>query len=604
MIQGSGQAAELKELYDRDGLARSIGSLWDEWNTARRPWLDRVQETRNFIFATDTSKTTNSSLPWKNTTVLPKLTQIRDNLHANYLAAVLPNDDWLRWEAHTIDQADQDKRVAIQSYMSNKVRESNMRTTISQLLYDYIDTGNCFWDVDWVNETSIDDETGELLQGYVGPNLVRIAAQDIVFNPTANSFKNTPKITRSVMTIGDLKSVMEDHPDREYLESAIKQAEDIRSECHTHKAEDFDKSMNFEVDGFGSLSQYFNSGTVEILELEGNIHDPDTGKYLKDHVVTIIDRSFVIRKQANPAWTRGGFKEHVGWRFRPDNLYAMGPMDNLVGIQYRIDHLENAKADAVDQYIHPPKVIKGDVDEFNWGPDEEIHVDVDGAVELLRPDLSAIVNTQQEIMGLMNLMEEFAGAPKQAMGIRTPGEKTAFEVQSLENAAGRIFQEKITNFEINGLEPALNSMLEVAVHSMDTFDVIRVMDDDLGVEQFMSITKDDITAKGKLRPVGARHFAAKANRIQTLTSLSNTPIWQQIQPHVSSKTLANMVEDILDFNKYDLIQDNIAIMEQAETQRLVNQVQQDVAAEAETPVEAEMPSEEEMAMMQQQEGMV
>jgi hypothetical protein len=26
----------------------------------------------------------------------------------------------------------------------------------------------------------------------------------------------------------------------------------------------------------------------------------------------------------------------------------MGPLDNLVGLQYRIDHLENAKADALD----------------------------------------------------------------------------------------------------------------------------------------------------------------------------------------------------------------------------------------------------------------
>ena len=26
------------------------------------------------------------------------LTQIRDNLHANYLDALFPNDDWMKWE--------------------------------------------------------------------------------------------------------------------------------------------------------------------------------------------------------------------------------------------------------------------------------------------------------------------------------------------------------------------------------------------------------------------------------------------------------------------------------------------------------------------------
>ena len=587
MIQGQGTVAELDT---RDGLAKEIGMMWDNWNSMRQEWLNEKLETRNFLFATDTRKTSAGNLPWKNSTTLPKLTQIRDNLHANYLSAVFPNDDWLRWEAYTLDDAEQAKRTAITGYMSNKVREGNMRTTVSRLLYDYIDYGNAFGDVVWVNETTKDEETGEVIQGYVGPKLVRIAPQDIVFNPTAVSFDKSPKITRSVMTWGELKLMYDDH-DQEWLEDAIRKAQDVRKQVHTHKHDDFDKSAGFEIDGFGSLHNYFTSGTVEVLEFEGSIHDDDTGEFLKDHVVTIIDRSFVVCKKANPSWMRGGYKFHVGWRFRPDNLYAMGPLDNLVGIQYRIDHLENAKADAVDQFIHPPKIIKGDVDEFVWGPDEEIHVDMDGAVELLRPDLSAIVNTQQEILNMMNMMEEFAGAPKQAMGVRTPGEKTAFEVQALENAAGRIFQEKINNFEINGLEPALNAMLEVARRSMDTYDIVRVMDDDLGVEDFMSITKEDITAKGKIRPIGARHFSAKAQRVQTLTQLSNTPIWAQIQSHVSNKALAKMVEDMLDLNRYDLIQDNVQIFEQADTQRLVNQVQEDMAVEQQTQPIPQMPEE-------------
>ena len=573
-----GSTTDLK-MYDKhDDLARSIGMRWDEWNNARQEWLDEKNETRNFLFATDTRKTTAGNLPWKNSTTLPKLTQIRDNLHANYLSAVFPNDDWMRWEAYTLQDSEQAKADAIQGYMQNKVRESNMRTTVSRLLYDYIDYGNCFCDVVWVNEQTEEEETGEIIQGYVGPKLVRIAPQDIVFNPTAVDFKSSPKIVRSIMSWGDLKLKYEDTQE-EWVKDAIAKAEDLRSQVHSHKSEDFDKSLGFEVDGFGSTHSYFSSGMVEILEFEGSIVDPDTGTFLKDHVVTVIDRCFVVRKESNPSWMRSGYKNHGGWRFRPDNLYAMGPLDNLVGLQYRIDHMENAKADAMDQYIHPPKVIKGDVDEFVWGPDEEIHVDADGSVDILRPDLSAIVNTQQEIMGLMNYMEEFAGAPKQAMGIRTPGEKTAFEVQALENSAGRIFQEKITNFEINVLEPALNAMLEVARRSMDGYDVIRVMDDDLGVQNFMSITKEDITAKGKIRPVGARHFAAQANRVQTLTQLSNTTLWQQIQPHVSIKTLAKMVEDILDLNRYDLIQDNVQLFEQAETQRLVSQLQEDMAVE-------------------------
>jgi hypothetical protein len=41
----------------------------------------------------------------------------------------------------------------------------------------------------------------------------------------------------------------------------------------------------------------------------------------------------------------------------------MGPLDNLVGMQYRIDHLENLKADVFDLIAFPPLKIKGYVED-------------------------------------------------------------------------------------------------------------------------------------------------------------------------------------------------------------------------------------------------
>jgi len=183
-------------------------------------------------------------------------------------------------------------------------------------------------------------------------------------------------------------------------------------------------------------------------------------------------------------------------------------------------------------------------------------------------------------------MEMYAGAPREAMGIRTAGEKTAFEVQQLANAAGRIFQEKITVFEIEILEKALNAMLETAKRNMDSMDVVRVIDDDIGAQIFMEITKDDITASGKLRPIGARHFAAQAQLIQNLTSLSNTQLWGQISPHLSAKSLSKLVEDVLNLERYQLFSPNVAIFEQQETMRLSNQAQEDLQMEATNPVQA------------------
>ena len=307
----------------------------------------------------------------------------------------------------------------------------------------------------------------------------------------------------------------------------------------------------------------------------------------ENRIITIIDRNYILRDVQNPSWLGRDTKEHVGWRDRPDNLYAMGPLDNLVGLQYRLDHLENLKADALDLTIHPPKVIVGDVDPFTWGPGEDIHVPEDGDVRPLPPNAAAF-QVNNEIQYLLMLMEEMAGAPKEAMGIRSPGEKTAFEVQQLQNAAGRIFQHKINKFEIEFLEPLLNNMLELARRNMEASDLVRVMDDDLGVTDFLTITKDDITATGKLRPVGARHYATRAQLVQNLTGVFNSPIGQIIAPHVSGKKLAQMIEDVMGFEQFDFMSDNIAIFEQAETQRLVQQSQQNLEVEAATPVEETM----------------
>lgn len=168
-------------------MARYIAHEWFRLNSERQPKRDQWKELRDYVFATDTTTTTNRSLPWKNSTTLPKLCQIRDNLHSNYISALFPNDDWLRWEGYSKNDSVKQKVTAIEAYMSNKCRESGFRTEMSQLLYDYIDFGNAFVTVDY--EASFrDDATGLKTPIYIGPRVRRISPYDIVFNPLAQSF--------------------------------------------------------------------------------------------------------------------------------------------------------------------------------------------------------------------------------------------------------------------------------------------------------------------------------------------------------------------------------------------------------------------------------
>src|SRR5512139_3952727 len=129
------KVAQINQIVTPESLAREHSGLYNSWWIQRSNKEAEWRELRNYLFATDTTKTTNSKLPWKNKTTLPKLTQIRDNLHANYMDALFPNDDWLRWEGYSQEDVNKRKRVTVEAYMKNKLRQGGFRETVSQLLY-------------------------------------------------------------------------------------------------------------------------------------------------------------------------------------------------------------------------------------------------------------------------------------------------------------------------------------------------------------------------------------------------------------------------------------------------------------------------------------
>lgn len=581
----SDAVAEIRGAFSPERSAGFVSNTWNTYNNQRAVKMQQFQELKEYLFATDTSTTSNSSLPWKNSTTLPKLTQIRDNLHSNYMSTLFPNDKWLSWQAYTKDAAKKDKARNITAYMENKTRESNFRTEISKCVLDYIDYGNVFGTVIYENRV-FTNEAGERTANYIGPRAVRISPEDIVFNPLATSFKDSFKIVRSTTTLGELKKRAMTNPDDAYLTKVLQHREDVRNLLGGGtKSEDFNKAMQYQVDGYGSLYEYYMGEYVELLEFYGDYHDTNTGELQVNRLITIADRNVELRNVEMPTYAGTAPIWHVGWRQRPDNLWAMGPLDNLVGMQYRIDHLENLKADAMDLTIHPPLKIIGEVEEFIWGPGVPIHIDENGDVQELGANLNSIIIANNEIQSIMDQMELMAGAPREAMGIRSPGEKTAFEVQLLDNASGRIFQEKATSFEVNFEEPLLNGMLEASRRNFDQIETIRVLDTSIGSQRFYDVTKEDITASGVIRPVGARHFAQQATELQNLIGISQTPLWQQVAPHTSGEALTEFINDVTNLRAYNIFKVNVAIDEQQKTAALLDQSGEELEVQAQTPVE-------------------
>ena len=566
-----------------DQRAEKIVAFWTQWNSARSSALTMWSELMRYVYATSTKDTTNEQYAdWSNTTHRPKLANLFDTLTINYDAALFPNDNWLYWAGADEEAAEVSKRKTVEAYMrtKHKLPGAAFRETMRLLEADWVLFGNAFAEVDYVREFATDPRTGMITIGYQGPRIFRIDPRDIVMQPTAGTFRRSPKIIRKLYTIADLERIAEDSPDKPWFKDIAGQAKMNRAQVRQWSQSDIDKDLLLQFDGFGTPSQYFESGLVEVFTFYGDLYvdGGDSQEFQRDRVITVVDRMNVVRDDIIDTWTGVPHIYHVGWRERPENLWAQGPLDNLVGMQYRIDHLENARADAFDQMLDPDIVFAGDVEDImQVGGAKHYYIAENGNIQYLRPD-TTVLNADLQIRELAESMEMFALSPREALGFRTPGEKTLGEFQGLTNAAARSFQHKVTIFQ-EFLEKLCNAELEVSVRNLDGVDVVEVVDNDLGAVEFKKITKSDITSNGRLIPVGARHFARHTQLIQNLQSLQAGPLADpEVAQHFSTIGLANLYQEWMDLNgeQGTLVTPYARIEERLEAQRRM-QVAEDQA---------------------------
>ena len=563
----AGKVEELQNVLSPDQLAVRITERWQQWETLRQVKKVDWEEVIRYVYATDTTKTTNAQLPWKNKTTVPKLCQIRDNLYSNYSATIFPKRKSIFWEAASMDSNSIQKKRAIENYMTWVMSQPQFKHEFDKILIDYIDRGNAFATVEWIDERV--EQPGFTQVGYVGPMIRRINPLDMNMNPTAPNFISSPKIERTVTSMGELRKYLDkitNDQNREANEILWTYLKEVRFRARTFSGDWIQKDHLYNMDGFTSFRAYLQTDFVEVLTFYGDFYDYVNDIYEQNRIITVVDRHKLINNIPNPSFFGYPPIFHVPWRKKPDNLWGMGPLDNLVGLQYRIDHLENMAADVWDLCTYPVQKVKGFVEDFTWQPGEKIFLSEEGDVELVTPDVN-LLQADMKIEKYQALMEEMAGAPKEAMGFRTPGEKTKYEVQRLENAASRLYQNKINQFQEHMEEPLLNAMLELARRNLSGPTTIKVFDNEFDIATFQTLTPEDITGIGRIRPVGARHFTEQAELVQNLTALAGSNLWPTVQPHFSGVKLAKLFETTFDLEDQGLVVPFIALAEQAEGQQ-------------------------------------
>ena len=590
---GSNTADFEDALGNPDGLAKDIMHLWWDWKSARNLAEQRWAETKRYVFATSTRETTNVHNEWDNTVHRPKLYHVYNNLLVNTDFSLFPKSDWLEFISYDQQSDSKSKREAALAYLRTKHRLSGFRRVMRKLISDWILYGNCFAGIEYVTEKTNDPVTGEEVVSYQGPRPYRISPYDIVFNPTAISFEDSPKIVKMYKSMGEIELEMMNSNsmfDQETLQKMKSDREFINNDNHLEL--DSNKARAFAGDGIGDITRYYKSGHVLIHEFYGDIYDKQTGEFLKNHVVTIADGRYVLRKEPLNTYSGKPNIFHSVWKDTPDSLWGFGPLNNLVGMQYRINHLENAKSDAMDQILEPDMVFKGDPEIKRVGAAVHYFVSEQGDVGPLAPDTN-FLNADFQIQKMENDMEEYAGAPREAVGIRSPGEKTAFEVDQLMSRANRVFEYQ-TNIFSEFLEQVINGELEAAKQNLSGSDLVSILNRDYGVEEFLKITREDLRSNGKVVPIGARDSARKARLTQQLNMFYSTGMQDpEVMQHFPAKKVAEMWAELLDFES--LYEPYGRIPERLEAQRLQMSAQEMLQEESmidPTGLSEEQPSDQ------------
>lgn len=562
----------------KDSLAECISEKWNTWMNARQRWEEQYRRVLQYLYSTTTDTIYGqASNPWAANVHIPKLTQLRDVLITYELESLFSLDDYFEFEGFTKDSNTWKNRNAIKNLLKDMLDKGGFRETVEKLVTDYIDAGNVFVMPVWETKT-VTRIDGLKSTVWEGSKALRINPLDIVFDPTAQSFEDTPKIIRTVLSIGQVAAMAEKDP---MMKEAFKKAMDKRQQVRTAMTNgDTIKSEQLEIAGFGSIDAYLLSDTVELLTLYGTVYDIQENKLHENTKITIMDRNTLLKEEPMEELNGYGYIRKGGYRDRKDMLWSMSPLENLLGMQARIDFLENKRSDCYDFVVNPIKLIRGQVDmPDTTAPGDEIRMDADSDVRYLAPD-TTILSADNLIALYENKMEEFVGSPKEVLGLRTPGEKTMYEVSQLLTAAQRIFQRQIRKFETEVIEPFINDAFHQYLNRKAGQTItLRVWDSDKDYYKFEEVSVDDIQSIGAIRVIGSTTHQERSKIAASLQMLGQNPLFtdEAVRNNFSPSELGQIFMYISGLDKFpDLFRKDSRLYEITEQQKLVEQLSQQV----------------------------
>lgn len=579
------ETVTFRQYNDPEQTASDIMYLFHEWNSFKEKQMELWSEIDKYIHATDNS---DFNSDFDHNTFIPVVSEIHEDLQAILYSTIFPHNDWLGWQPFDMAATTKEKRKAVLSYIKHIHGMNGFKHTIRKVIDDFTRYGNSFVQVVHENEVQ-ENEDGTSSVGYIGPSVRRISPYDIVFNPTASSFEKTPKLVKAMKSIGGFVEWTNRLRDRgiPINEEAVQKALEVRRGNSQSDTNTTHKNAQYQG-GFNSIESYYIDGYIELLWFYGDVYDEETEQVYRNRLIVTVDGSNVLfnTEEKNPCI----FK--ATWKSRPDNLWGQGALDNIIGMNYMVNHRENAKNDAIDRFIYPDRLYAGDIEEiFDENTNQVKYLTTEGGqVTDITPD-TTVLSYDTQIEMHEQRCRRAARLPQQLAGFRTPGEKTATEVQTLHDGAFRGFINKAEQFEQELLESAVKA--EILIAKENYSDVIRILaEDEDKLFSWVEVTEEDLKSNGKLVPFGSRRFSRMIQQQIGLQQIAATPLMELMRPHMNSWALSETFSYVHGFDEFDIFAKFAAIEEQVEQQEFTNLAQQELAASTEQRTPEELTTED------------
>ena len=564
---------EVTSLQHED-LEKAILSFFREFDAGKEGIRKEWDEIEQYRFATDTTQTINAKGGFTHSTHLPDVLVIGNTLEALFWNTLFPNDNWFKWKPYESQAASLEVVKAITSYTKNRHERCSQELEYNKMVDDFVYKGNAFSHTFYVKQ-----------EGFNGSKTKRVSPHDIVFNPAEPVFADADKVVRENMPEGEFLSLMNMEG---FDDGKIQKIVQNRSHGRQSRT-DFSqgKDRQYIPAGFNSYSTYVKKGFVEVLWFYGSMYDLDSGEILKNHCVVVAEGQVVYMEEAEVVNGQVPIR-HCPYHKRSENLWGMSPLAPLVGLNYMRNHRENAKSDALDRMIEPDMVFQGDVESiYDDETGKTIYLAPEGGGVSELPISNQISSFNPELDRLKQEELVASGLPQEFMGFRTAGEKTLGEVTSLADGAMRGFVHKAQAFEKQILAPSLNFELALEREYMTGLIEAPYTQPD-GIIEFLQIDKNKLSVSGILTAVGSTRYSRNLKILTTLTQLSGTALFQMAASDVDPHALSRLLEDLTETELEGIFRENAALIAQAEQQQLMNQLQQQQAAELSQPSVQEM----------------